>query len=125
MVIRIMIAPSANRRLMSEKVNGGSCIVYSPNIWYSIRVVFQFGLCSSFWIVMAFPVAFANTHATALLRRHPTDSCVLGSFLVSWQTSLSMLPVISSIIVLFWIWISAVSAISMSSMRSSGSFLCT
>lgn len=116
------MAPMVSRRLVSVKVNGGSCVVYSSCIWYSIVVVLFCGVCVSFSMITAFPVAFASAQAIALLRRHPTASCVLECFCVSWQISLSMLPVNSIVILSFWVCISAVSAISMCSMRSLGRF---
>lgn len=119
------MAPMVSSRLVSVQVKGGSCVVYSSTIWYSIRVVFRFGLWVSFWMVMAFPVAFASAHAMALLRRQPTCSCVFGFLLVSWQTPASMLPVISMVIVLFSVCISASSASSVPSMRSFGRTRCT
>jgi len=123
-VIRRIIAPTVNSTLASVNVNGGSCVSYSSTIWYSITVVLSFWLCSSFAMIIGFPVALASAHAIALGKRQPTVSCVRGSFLVSWQTPLSMLPAICVVIVLFWIWISTFSAKPMCSIRSLGSFSC-
>ena len=122
MVIRRIIAPTVNSKLTSVNVNGGSCVFYSSTIWYSITVVLLSWLCFSFAITIGFPVALASAHAIALGKRQPTVSCVLGNFLVSWQTPLNMLLTIWRIMVLFWVWISTFSANSMVSMRSLGSF---
>ncbi|MBA7704686.1 hypothetical protein ES703_113504 [subsurface metagenome] len=124
MVISRIIAPTVNSKLASVNVNGGSCVFYSSTIWYSITVVLFSWLCSSFAMIIGFPVALASAHAIALGKRQPTVACVRGSFLVSWQTPLSMLLTIWRIIVLFWVWISTFSAKPMVSMRSLGSFSC-
>jgi hypothetical protein len=39
-VIRRLMAPTANNKLRSEKIKGGSCKVYLSSIRYSIWVVF-------------------------------------------------------------------------------------
>jgi len=91
---------------------------------YWIFVVFPSWLCSSFSIVIGFPVAFARAHAIALDKVHPIVSCVFGSFLVSWQISLKMWFAISTVIRLSLISTSTFSAISMSSISSLGKLFC-
>ena len=115
---------AVNSKLASVNVNGGSCVFYSFTTWYSITVVLLSWLCFSFAITIGFPVAFASAHAIALGKRQPTASCVRGSFRVSWQTSLSILPAICVVMVMFWVWISTFSAKPMVSIRSLGSFSC-
>ena len=98
-------------------------MVYTSDesIWYSMRVVLVSWLRVSFWMVTGLPVALAKAQAMALLRRQPTCMWVFGWESVCRQISSSMLPVISRVTVLFWIWISAFSASSMSSTSSFGS----
>ena len=84
-------------------------------------MVFVSWLRVSFWMVTGFPVALAKAQAMALLKRQPTCLWVFGWESVCRQISSSMLPVISTVTVLPWIWISAFSASSRSSTSSFGS----
>lgn len=77
-IISSMIAKTTNSKLRSETVKGGSCMVYPSSIWYSIWVVLVSWFRVSFWMVMGFPVALANVHAMALVRRQPTCLWVFG-----------------------------------------------
>jgi len=115
------MAPNASNKLRSEKVKGGSCVVYTSSIWYSTCVVLVSWLRVSFWMVTGLPVALAKAQAMALLRRQPTCLWVFGWESVCRQISSSMLPVISTVTVLPWIWISAFCASSMSSTSIFGS----
>ncbi len=40
-VIRRLMAPTANRKLRSEKVKGGSCVVYPSSNWYAARAKYN------------------------------------------------------------------------------------
>ena len=70
---------------------------------------------------MGSPVDLAKVQAMALLKRQPTCMWVFGVESVSLQISSSMLPVISKETMFPWVWISALSASSMSSTSSFGS----
>src|SRR5665648_1096088 len=70
--IRRLMAPTLNNKLRSEKIKGGSCMVYPSNIWYSILVVLVSWLRVSFWMVTGLPAALAIAQAMALLKRQPT-----------------------------------------------------
>lgn len=120
-MIRRMMAPTTSSKLRSEKVKGGSCVVYTSSISYSIWVVLVSWLRVSFWMVMGLPADLAKTQAMALLKRQPTCLWVFGWESVCRQISSSMLPVISTVTVLPWIWISAFCASSRSSTSSFGS----
>jgi hypothetical protein len=113
----------ASHKLMSLKVKA-ICISYSSSMRYWISVVFPFWVCSSFSIVIGFPVAFASAHAMALDIGQPMDSCVVFSLLVSSQSWLKMCSFSLTVIVSSCASISASSAISNSSTSKFGSFTC-
>ena len=119
--IRRLKAPTTTNKVRSEKVKGGSCVIYPSSIWYSILVVFVSWLRVSFWMITDLPAALANEHAMALLKRQPTCRWVFGCESVCLQISSSVLPVISRVRVFPRIWISALSASSMPSTSSFGS----
>ena len=101
--IRRLMALTANNKLRSEKLKGGSCMVYPSITSYSMRVVLVSWLRVSFWMITGLPVTLAKAQAMALLKRQPTCMWVFGWESVCLQISSSMLPVISRVTVLPWI----------------------
>ena len=69
---------TTSNKLRFEKVNGGSCVVYTSSIWYSVRVILVSWLRVSFWMVTGLPVVLAKAQAMALLKRQPTCLWVFG-----------------------------------------------
>jgi hypothetical protein len=118
------MAPTTTSKVRSEKVKGGSCMVYPSSISYSMFVVSVSLLRVSFWMVTGLPADLAKAQAIALLKRQPICLWVFGEESVCRQISSSTLPVISMVTVLPWIWILAFSASPMFSTSSFGRVNC-